>query len=154
MSTRRQQQRQQGNRNNAQQLTTEETENSRDELFLTKFHFQTVLPNKSNTTASSLRSFLTAEQDKKFADTDEEIGDDDESVVIGAAKSNERFLSSWRKPSKRDECCICLECYTPGETICVPVTNECNHVFHQECILEWLKNHDKCPLCRVELLKD
>lgn len=156
MSARRQQQRLQGNNNNNTQqiMTTEERESTRHELFLTKFHLQTVLPDKSNITADSLRS-LTTKQDEEQPDTDEDIGNDDASPVIGTAKSKEGSLpalSSWKKPSKRNECCICLECYNPGEAICVPITKECSHVFHQECILEWVKKNDKCPLCRVELL--
>ena len=30
--------------------------------------------------------------------------------------------------------------------------SECNHWFHEDCILEWLQNHDECPLCRVDMV--
>eukprot|EP00980_Cylindrotheca_fusiformis_P000515 scaffold125_cov109-Cylindrotheca_fusiformis.AAC.5 len=62
-------------------------------------------------------------------------------------------LSSWRKASSSDECCICLDGYHPGETICAPITDKCNHVFHEECVMEWLRDHDLCPLCRVNLME-
>eukprot|EP00980_Cylindrotheca_fusiformis_P000514 scaffold125_cov109-Cylindrotheca_fusiformis.AAC.4 len=62
-------------------------------------------------------------------------------------------LSSWRNASASDECCICLDGYHPGETICVPITDKCNHVFHEECVVEWLRDHDVCPLCRVNLME-
>ena len=26
--------------------------------------------------------------------------------------------------------------------------SECGHVFHRECILQWLLKHDECPICR------
>jgi hypothetical protein len=124
-----------------------EDDNARHEQILTKFHFQTVLPDKSNTNLESIRSIGAAAQE------DEEDGDihpKDESGPSSTSPS--RWLSSWRKPSAKDECCICLDGYHPGETICAAATPECNHVFHQECVVEWMKNHDECPLCRVNLM--
>uniref|UniRef100_A0A7S4ACH3 RING-type domain-containing protein n=1 Tax=Pseudo-nitzschia australis TaxID=44445 RepID=A0A7S4ACH3_9STRA len=29
----------------------------------------------------------------------------------------------------------------------------CNHCFHESCILQWLQNHDECPLCRVNMMQ-
>lgn len=28
----------------------------------------------------------------------------------------------------------------------------CGHKFHKECIMEWLKNHNTCPLCRDKMI--
>lgn len=50
------------------------------------------------------------------------------------------------------ECSICLDQYFVGETICWAKTNKCNHIFHQDCIVRWLQDHDECPLCRVDIL--
>lgn len=143
MTARRQQQRE----NNNQGLTVDERNNTRYEQFVTKFYFQTVLPDKSNITANSLRN---SKPDQEHPTNKHH--DDEEASEVGSRQNS--FLSSWRRPSPKDECCICLECYSEGETICAPMTTECNHVFHEECILEWLKTNDHCPLCRVELLKD
>mmetsp|Transcript_10983 Transcript_10983/g.26571 ORF Transcript_10983/g.26571 Transcript_10983/m.26571 type:complete len:281 (-) Transcript_10983:230-1072(-) len=53
-----------------------------------------------------------------------------------------------------DCCCICLEGYAKGEVICTPKQGDCNHIFHKECLFEWIKqNHDCCPLCRVVLIE-
>lgn len=142
---------------------------------VTKFHAQTVLEDMSNTTATSIRA-----DDNKIASSDastskmeggssSEGGEDDDDAVVqnpttaaaAAAESTwslagatNNILSSWRKPSRDDECCICMETYSPGEVICVAKTTECDHVFHQDCISSWLqKNHDCCPLCRIDLMK-
>ncbi|CAJ1952849.1 unnamed protein product [Cylindrotheca closterium] len=65
------------------------------------------------------------------------------------------FLSSLIRPTHDAECCICLDCYEPGEVICASKSEECNHVFHKECLIPWMmKNNDRCPLCRVDFMKD
>lgn len=48
-----------------------------------------------------------------------------------------------------ESCSICLESYSevkPGIKI------ECNHIFHKECIVEWLINNETCPLCRQNII--
>lgn len=50
------------------------------------------------------------------------------------------------------ECSICLELYKVGDTICVSNSIDCDHVFHKECVSEWLSQHNHCPLCRVDLM--
>ncbi|XP_010523805.1 PREDICTED: putative RING-H2 finger protein ATL21A [Tarenaya hassleriana] len=43
-------------------------------------------------------------------------------------------------------CPICLSEYASKDTVrCIP---ECEHCFHAECIDEWLRLHNSCPLCR------
>lgn len=160
MTARRQQQRE----NNEQGLAEEERMNARYELFASRFHFQEVLPDKSNITVDGLRqqssSKLGGEDDPTDEESKTEIvdNDDDEPVVERSrniSDNNPLRLSGWRRPAVKDECCICLECYTVGETICAPIAERCNHVFHEGCIHEWFKRgNDKCPLCRVEFLKD
>ncbi|KAF7886581.1 uncharacterized protein EAF01_011259 [Botrytis porri] len=55
-----------------------------------------------------------------------------------------------------DQCGICIEPYAEA-TIPFEPNHEpskmpkCGHVFGRDCIVEWLKNHDTCPLCRDEL---
>ncbi|KAL9430324.1 hypothetical protein AB3S75_025666 [Citrus x aurantiifolia] len=59
-------------------------------------------------------------------------------LVIGESK---------RLPGPNSSACpICLSEYLSQETIrCIP---ECKHCFHAECIDEWLRLNDKCPVCR------
>lgn len=46
------------------------------------------------------------------------------------------------------ECTICLESFVEG-TIWRALP--CSHVFHRDCILEWLSHGRRCPLCRLDL---
>lgn len=65
--------------------------------------------------------------------------------------------------NKEAACCaICLEPYAAGETVArlkqkskmSTSQNTCNHWYHEDCILGWLQNHDKCPMCRVDMIND
>mmetsp|Transcript_43779 Transcript_43779/g.85920 ORF Transcript_43779/g.85920 Transcript_43779/m.85920 type:complete len:201 (-) Transcript_43779:29-631(-) len=47
-------------------------------------------------------------------------------------------------------CTICLEDYVCDEEFAI--TNECKHVFHSECILRWLEQHNECPICRKQVV--
>ena len=48
----------------------------------------------------------------------------------------------------KKNCIICLEDFKVGdEVIYLP----CLHVFHKDCILDWLKSHDDCPMCKIKI---
>ena len=48
-------------------------------------------------------------------------------------------------------CCICLQQYKIEENI---VEMYCNHLFHAECIEEWLNNNPTCPICRTDVINE
>lgn len=49
------------------------------------------------------------------------------------------------------ECTICLEELVEGETaLRIP----CGHLFHEECVKDWLKKSNECPVCRFEMPSD
>ena len=52
-------------------------------------------------------------------------------------------------------CAICLSHFKPQQAVCKSNNALCQHVFHQDCMVDWLTNHhDNCPMCReVYLLK-
>ncbi|CAJ1956889.1 unnamed protein product [Cylindrotheca closterium] len=135
--------------------------NARFDQIVASFLFQSVNSDKTNISADCIRGAKAATAGDG-GDDEAPVNEDGTSVSASTmsdpSNTNENSLterlSSWTKPSPKDECCICLECYAPGETICVPICKDCNHVFHEECIVEWLKNHTDCPLCRVQVLGD
>jgi hypothetical protein len=45
-------------------------------------------------------------------------------------------------------CTICFSEFTKGEKI---NKLQCNHLFHLECIKNWLLQEKKCPVCKEEL---
>lgn len=47
-------------------------------------------------------------------------------------------------------CTVCLEDFEPKETV---MLTPCKHMFHEECIVPWLKSKGQCPLCRSVILK-
>ena len=46
-------------------------------------------------------------------------------------------------------CSICLDDYSDPEIKLNKLP--CNHVFHKDCVQEWLKDNDTCPDCRTEI---
>eukprot|EP00755_Sulcionema_specki_P040274 Sspe_Gene.25001::Locus_9991_Transcript_1_1_Confidence_1.000_Length_1272::g.25001::m.25001 len=45
-------------------------------------------------------------------------------------------------------CCVCMEAFPPrAKAKKMP----CEHIFHETCLIEWLKSNVTCPLCRYEL---
>lgn len=46
------------------------------------------------------------------------------------------------------ECPVCKEDYSVGENV---RQLPCNHMFHNDCIIPWLEQHDTCPVCRKSL---
>lgn len=48
-----------------------------------------------------------------------------------------------------DECSICLGATEGANTLAL----KCGHVFHDECIIEWLSREPVCPLCRSHAFK-
>ncbi|CAK9168337.1 unnamed protein product [Ilex paraguariensis] len=45
-------------------------------------------------------------------------------------------------------CAICLEDFVPKQLV---MLTPCNHMFHEDCIVPWVKNHGQCPVCRFAI---
>ncbi|CAL9128348.1 unnamed protein product [Musa textilis] len=46
------------------------------------------------------------------------------------------------------DCTICLEAFLPTDQVLV---TPCNHMFHNDCLVPWVKSQGKCPVCRFVL---
>ncbi|MBT97186.1 MAG: hypothetical protein CL902_00975 [Dehalococcoidia bacterium] len=46
------------------------------------------------------------------------------------------------------DCCICRDFVIERKTVCLP----CNHTFHYDCIKDWLRRKDQCPMCREHVV--
>ncbi|GKY99787.1 hypothetical protein MPSEU_000932500 [Mayamaea pseudoterrestris] len=46
------------------------------------------------------------------------------------------------------ECPICMSAFKVNEIVSWSPNEQCNHVYHHECIKEWLLRHSDCPFCR------
>jgi len=64
-------------------------------------------------------------------------------------------LWSWECTSENCAICRngvmepCVHCQNDNRlTECILVWGECNHVFHNCCISQWIKKNNNCPLCQ------
>lgn len=53
--------------------------------------------------------------------------------------------------NESNECSICLEDLVAGQpALRIP----CGHLYHEECVKDWLRKSNVCPVCRFELPTD
>lgn len=53
---------------------------------------------------------------------------------------------------KRPTCAICLEAFKAGDKVSSSHNMKCTHVFHRECVFEWLVKEESCPFCRRKFI--
>ena len=54
-------------------------------------------------------------------------------------------------PTEKKDCVICLETFANGDKVTILA---CAHLFHKDCIVDWLKVNDLCPICKYRVNKD
>jgi hypothetical protein len=90
------------------------------------------------------------------ADDDVEKGEIDESMA--PPKSVSMLLSDVNdkrntvKHTTTEPCSICLTEFMENDKVSWSMSSQCSHMFHRKCIIEWLMQHNECPLCRHDFL--
>lgn len=69
-------------------------------------------------------------------------------------KINKRNIKKYNL--ENETCCICLDDYhieCEDHKECDPKCYQlfCNHIYHKKCILQWLDQDVKCPLCNQSI---
>jgi Ring finger domain len=57
------------------------------------------------------------------------------------------------EPVDDSTCAICLDAFLVGELV-NHSSLECKHIFHKDCLLGWLDQHDVCPCCRSTMVTE
>ena len=72
-----------------------------------------------------------------------------ESPLLNPDDVEKKELTYTNETYSDKECTICLEDFNENEKI---YGLKCNHYYHKKCIDDWLKKHQTCPLCRLNLI--
>ena len=60
-----------------------------------------------------------------------------------------RFKKAFAGKNEEDlKCMICAFEYEEGDLL---ITTQCMHKFHKECIVDWTKRQDFCPIDRIPI---
>ncbi|EYU30977.1 hypothetical protein MIMGU_mgv1a025807mg, partial [Erythranthe guttata] len=60
-----------------------------------------------------------------------------------------KTVDSRRNMAEMSCCSVCLEDLSGGEEVLL-LSMPCSHIFHGDCIKNWLRTSHYCPLCRFD----
>ena len=67
-------------------------------------------------------------------------------LTLTDLNANTELLSSSSINICDEKCAICKEVYDDRNSI-VRKINNCEHIFHQQCLDKWLESNGTCPIC-------
>lgn len=70
---------------------------------------------------------------------------------LDKVKVSAEYLQSLYMTKNENSCSVCKEEFEIDQDL---IGLPCKHVFHDQCILPWLKERNSCPTCRFELPTD
>ncbi|KAJ7228472.1 hypothetical protein GGX14DRAFT_345899, partial [Mycena pura] len=59
------------------------------------------------------------------------------------------FYKDWATAESDKRCPICLDDYQPSDPVLK--LGDCQHWLHKECLMQWLKGANTCPVCRKDV---
>jgi hypothetical protein len=71
------------------------------------------------------------------------------STSTSSSPSSSALFCNLHITSQSHDCVVCCERLETSETVVQLPT--CAHIFHENCVMAWLKSHNTCPYCRTEL---
>lgn len=107
--------------------------------------YDSITHSSSDTSFEKLTSFYAGER-SQFS-----CNKEDKSVCTSPAPYAKR--RSRRMIDCSQTCPICWDTFKVGERVCWSKNTSCCHGYHLDCMLVWLKDHDKCPMCREEYVR-
>lgn len=92
--------------------------------------------------SSAIPTTFDVETGKKFSSSEEsdDVGEEDD-VLVGEFQSSDRYVTVTTGDDVREVsggCAVCLCEYEVGDRICWASNDACPHVFHEDCLLNWL----------------
>lgn len=100
---------------------------------------------KQGVSIETIQSWKTFSFDPMVGGTVDTTGTTSSTTRNTVTKSSTK--PSWEKEGPT--CCICLCEYETNEQL--KEITPCGHWYHSDCILGWVKHHNTCPLCQVQL---
>jgi E3 ubiquitin-protein ligase RNF115/126 len=93
-------------------------------------------------------NYLMANDPNKYGNPPASKDEIDRLTKLEVNKDNKSYINQLAGESG---CSVCKEDYEYDQTA---IKLPCSHIFHDECILPWLKERNSCPTCRFELKTD
>ena len=79
-----------------------------------------------------------------FDETDTTVKND--SAIL--SQESQRYSTIKIKDKRKQVCCICMENFSCNQQV---YFLPCKHIFHADCLSEWVQYKNECPTCRDEL---
>jgi hypothetical protein len=134
----------------AQQTTGEDDKNTREEWILKVLVVREWAPDGA--TVESVASDIESLQEQdEGSERKRPVPPDNVEAPCAMGSSDDECQSFSEKEAG---CAICLSEFQGHQLVCESNNVLCQHVFHKDCMLEWLttKQRDCCPMCRETYL--
>ena len=53
---------------------------------------------------------------------------------------------------EKPRCDFCIMDYEIGDEVALSAHPDCDHIFHKDCILDWMQKKPTCPCCQRNYL--